>query len=330
VEMLMEGEASEAEIACFLTALRVRGETVDELVGTASALREKQVPFFEMSSSSPPTEAIDTCGTGGDGLQTFNISTASAFVVAACGMPVAKHGNKAVSSKCGSADVLTRLGMAIDIPPERAAKGFHEWGIAFFFAPVWHPAVKNVMPVRRALGFRTIFNLVGPLANPVGVAYQLVGVGEKRWLSPLAQALALLKTRSATVVHGSDGLDEVTLTGSTSVAYFSNWSSEIQTTEWTPDDFGLPTARLTDWQVEGADDSAQIIQAVLKGEQGPCRDIVLANSAATLWTSGRTSDLKQGVEQARDAIDSRRAWNLLQNLCQWTKVGNGGTIEGLH
>ena len=308
---IMGGECPDAQIAAYLTALRVRGETVDELVGTASAMREKLPPLALTT-----TELLDTCGTGGDQSGTFNISTASAIVVAGCGVPVAKHGNRSVSSSSGSADVLTCLGVDLEAEAETVADCLESIGLAFFFAPRWHPAMKHVMAARRLLRFRTIFNLVGPLSNPAGAAFQLVGVGRPEWADKLAEALGRLGTRSAAVVCGEDGLDEVTLAAPTRAVCVEGGKRRIET--WTADSFGLPGASGDDWRVDSPGESAAVIQRVLAGESGPCRNIVLANAAVALRVVGRTNDLKDGVELAAQAIDSGEARAKLDKLVEHT------------
>lgn len=313
-EQIMTGSVPELEIASFLTALRVRGETVDELYGAASIMRQKVVPLGATISG-----LLDTCGTGGDHSCTFNISTAVAIIAAATGIPVAKHGNRAVSSPCGSSEVLQALGVNLDLPPERVLACIREVGLGFFFAPHWHPAMKHVMPVRRHLRFRTIFNLLGPLSNPAGAEFQLLGIGRPEWTKKMALTLARLGTQAATVVTGSDGLDEVTLSGETTAVCVRK--GDVQTQVWCPADFGLPHSKVDDWRVETAQESAAVIQRVLAGETGPCRDVVLANAAAALWTTHHVPDLRSGVHKAAETIDSGKAKEKLAELVDFTNQG---------
>lgn len=311
-EKIMTGTVPDVEIAAFLTALRVRGETVDELYGAASVMRQKVVPWGD-----PIPGLLDTCGTGGDNSMTFNISTATAIVAAACGVPIAKHGNRSLSSPSGSAEVLHALGVNIELPTAEVRQCICEVGLGFFFAPHWHPAMRHVMPVRRQLRFRTIFNLLGPLSNPASAEFQLLGVGRPEWTRKLAQTLALLGTRSATVVTGSDGLDEVTLDGTTTAACIRD--GHVEVLHWTHEDFGLPRSVCSDWKVTSPEDSARIIVEILEGQKGPCRDIVLANTAAALWTAKKVDTLREGVQMATEAIDAGKAREKLRQLVEYTQ-----------
>lgn len=317
VMSMLRGEPSEVEVAAFLTALRVRGETAEELAGGARALR---ATALDPGTAIPGL--LDTCGTGGDHAGTFNISTAAAIVVSACGVPVAKHGNRAVSSRTGSADVLEELGVRIDGSPTATRATLTELGIAFFFAPLWHPAVRHVMPVRRALGFRTLFNLLGPLANPMNADFQLLGCPTPALAHTLGEAIARLGTKGATLVAGSDGLDEVTLGGVTHVVVVRD--GDLVTSTWHPSDFGLPEVQLEVLQVQSARESADRIRSVLAGELGPARDIVLANAAAGLWTTGRVTDLADGVRLAARAIDEGAAEAKLR---AWTSFSQANGAE---
>ncbi len=296
----LDGSWGEAELAALLTALRLRGETADELFGAASALRRRAAP---LDLGVPGL--LDTCGTGGDHAGTFNISTAAALVAAAAGAKVAKHGNRAVSSSSGSADVLECLGVPLLAEPDAVRASLGRFGFAFFFAPHWHPAMAVVRPLRRRLGFRTLFNLLGPLCNPAGAERQVVGVGRRgggeRLLDPMAEALQRLGVRNAVVVQGSDGLDEATLAGPTAVRHVTPEGIAMLT--WTPEDFGLPRSTAEAWQAADAKASAAILRGIFAGEKGPPRDIVLANAAAALWTAGQVSSLAEGVAQAADALD---------------------------
>ncbi len=305
-EIMMAGDATPAQVAGFLMALRVRGETVDELTGGAQVLRERMVKV------SAPDQALDTCGTGGDASGTFNVSTAAALVVAACGVPVAKHGNRALSSKAGSADILAALGVNIDAEPTRVERSIREAGIGFMMAPRHHGAMRHVAGTRVELGTRTIFNLLGPLANPAGAKRQLLGVFAGDWIEPLARVLGQLGSERAWVVHGSDGLDELTTTGPSQVAELR--AGQVRTFEVTPEQAGLPRARLEDLRGADAETNAAALRALLDGVRGPYRDIVLLNSAAALVVAERAEDLRSGVARAVDAIDRGAAKATLAKL----------------
>ncbi|MEX0711302.1 MAG: anthranilate phosphoribosyltransferase [Pirellulales bacterium] len=313
IDRVMRGEVSEGQIGLLLTSLRLKGETVDEVAGAAAAMRGHMRRIESQRQG-----VIDTCGTGGDGASTFNISTAAALVAAAAGVPVAKHGNRRVTSKSGSADVLARLGVNIEADLSCVSGCLDELGICFCFAPLWHQAMKHVAPVRAKLGVPTIFNLLGPLANPAGADYQLLGVARPELRGLLSAALARLGTRRALVVRGDDGLDEVTLAGPTRVTEVSQ--GHTREFAWTPADFGLEPAELTPLKVAGPDESAAIIQQVLSGQPGPARDIVVANAAAALWTAGHCDTLPGCAAMAADAIDSGAARELLARLVERTRA----------
>jgi anthranilate phosphoribosyltransferase len=301
---MMSGAVSEMRMAAFLTVLAVRGPSVAEIVGAARAMRAA------MTKIEAPRNAIDVCGTGGDGAGTLNVSTATAFVVAACGVPVAKHGNRAMSSRTGAADVLETLGVPINLDAEMARKSLVSPGFAFLFAPSYHPAMKNVGPVRRDLGFRTVFNLLGPICNPAGVRRQLIGIYAREWLEPVAQVLADLGTEKAWIVHGSDGLDELSTTGPTRVAMLEN--GQVTVRDVVPEDAGLPRATLAALKGGTAEDNARAIRDLLGGAKSAFRDIVLLNSAAALVVAGGASNLRDGVARAADAIDTGRAATALE------------------
>jgi anthranilate phosphoribosyltransferase len=307
---MMSGDATPAQMGGFLMALRVRGETVEEITGGAMAMRAKMVTV------EAPEGAIDTCGSGGDAAGTFNISTAVSIVVAAAGVPVAKHGNRALSSRSGAADVLTALGVDIDTPKAIVEQAIRDVGVGFMMAPRHHGAMRHVAGPRAELGTRTIFNLLGPLSNPAGAKRQLVGVFAKEWVEPLAEVLGRLGSERAWVVHGSDGLDEITTTGPTSVAELRNGT--VRTFEITPEDAGLPTARPAELKGGDAQHNAQALRAVLNGATGPYRDIVLFNAAAALIVADQVSDLKVGVERATTVIDSGAAETTLDRLIALT------------
>ena len=311
LEIIMSGEATPSQMGAFLMALRVRGETVDEIAGAAKVMRAKAVHV------KAPAGAIDTCGTGGDARGTFNISTGAAIVVAACGVPVAKHGNRALSSKSGSADVLAALGVNIEADMKLVEKALAEANIGFLMAPRHHSAMRHVGPTRVELGTRTIFNLLGPLSNPAGTTRQLIGVFHRQWTRPMAEVLGQLGSERAWVVHGSDGLDEVTTTGTTYVSELAN--GKVTSFEVTPEDAGLKRADPA--QLKGGDPAANAaaINDMLAGEPGPYRDIVLLNSAAALIVAGKAKDLKAGVGLAAQAIDSGKAKATLDKLVTITK-----------
>ncbi len=304
--VIMAGDATPAQIGGLLMALRVRGETVDEITGAARVMRAKALHV------DAPPGAIDTCGTGGDGSGTFNISTAAAFVVAGCGVPVAKHGNRALSSKSGSADVLAALGVKVDADLSLVRESLWTANLGFLMAPRHHNAMRHVGGARVELGTRTVFNLLGPLANPAATRLQVVGVYDDRWVRPLAEVLGRLGADRAWVVHGSDGLDELTTTGPSRVA---EWNCGAVTTfEVTPEYAGLARARAEDLKGGDAAANAAALRALLEGAAGPYRDIVLLNSAAALVVAGKATDLCAGAATAADAIDSRRAMAVLDRM----------------
>jgi anthranilate phosphoribosyltransferase len=310
---IMDGKASAVAIAALLVALRTKGETVDEIVAAARALRARaeQAPL-------PDPDAVDTCGTGGDGAGTFNVSTAAAFVVAGAGVPVAKHGNRAASSRAGSADVLEALGVRADLPVARAAAIAQRIGIGFLFARRAHPAMRHLAPVRAELGIRTLMNCLGPLVNPCGVRRQLVGVYARELVLPLAEALAQLGAESALVVYGSDGLDEITTTGPTFAARLAAGTIESMTLDAAS--LGIARARAADLLGGDAAENAAIVRAVLAAEPGPRRDLVLVNAAAALWVAGAADDLSAGLALARDSIDSGAARAKLAALAAATQA----------
>jgi len=307
---IMEGRTSDAQIAAFITALAVKGETVSEIVGAAQVMREKVTPV-----NADAEDVLDTCGTGGDATGTFNISTATALVAAGCGVTVAKHGNRSVTSGSGSAEVLDRLGVRIDAPVPVVERCLREAGIGFLFAPLLHGAMKYAIGPRREIAVRTIFNVLGPLTNPARANRQLLGVYDPRLTRTLAEVLVGLGTTHALVVHG-DGLDELTTTGTTHVAEARG--TTVRTFELTPDQVGLPTADLKDLQVDGPEESARAIRNVLDGKPGPRRDIVLMNAGAALYVGGRAADIQEGVRLAAAAIDDGRALAALERLVEIT------------
>lgn len=304
---IMAGDATPAQIAAYITALRLRGETPEIISGSAQAMREN---FSAVKA--PEGIVVDTCGTGGDGHHTFNISTTAAFVTAGAGVVVAKHGNKSVSSKCGSADVLDALGVNIAITPEHMEKCLEQVGIAFLFAPALHPAMKHAIGPRREIGIRTIFNILGPLSNPAGAQYGVLGVYSSELVPVLALAAAELGSQHLFVVHGEDGLDEISTTGITHVAEVVR--GKVKHYELSPDQVGLETATLESLKGGEPSENAAITRAVLDGEAGPRRDIVLLNAAAAIVAGGKAADLKEGVVQAAASIDSGAAKGKLNDL----------------
>ncbi|MDP7618706.1 MAG: anthranilate phosphoribosyltransferase [Dehalococcoidia bacterium] len=311
---IMEGEATPAQLAGFITALRVKGETVSEIAGLARVMRDKalrvEVP--------DPAGLLDTCGTGGDASHTFNISTASALVAAGAGLRVAKHGNRAASSACGSADVLEALGVKIDVGPETVAKSIADAGIGFMFAPTYHPAMRHAAGPRRELGVRTVFNILGPLTNPARAGHQIVGVPRPELVETIANVLGELGTRHAIVVHGADGLDELSLSGPSIVAEYKNGA--VITREVAPQELGLRHATVDQIQGGEIDRNRQIIENVLNGEPGPYRDMVVLNAAAALIAGDAATDFAGGIESARESLDSGNARERLETLVSVTQA----------
>lgn len=305
-DIMMSGDATPVQMGAFLMALRVRGETVTEIAGAARAMRAKALTL------DAPDGAVDTCGTGGDALGTLNISTAAAIVTAGCGVPVAKHGNRAMSSKSGSADVLEALGVNLDADLDVVRKCLWEVGLCFMMAPRHHGAMKHVGPVRKELGVRTVFNVLGPLSNPAGTKRQVIGVYARSWLEPLANVCADLGAERVWIVHGDDGLDELTTTTGSSIAELKD--GKVRTFGLHPEDAGLPRATLAELKGGDAETNASAISALLAGEAGPYRDIVLLNSSAALVVAGRADDVKAGVEMAAAALDNGNAARKLREL----------------
>jgi len=322
LEQIMTGGCSDAQIAALLTALRMKGETVDEIIGFARVMRRKAVavrPQRFVSSEIAGTERealIDTCGTGGDVSGSFNVSTATAFVVAGCGVRVAKHGNRSVSSQCGSADVVEALGIKIELAPAMIAACIDQVGIGFLHAPLLHEAMKFVAPARRQMAIRTIFNMLGPLTNPAGANTQVIGVYAAPLTEMLAEALRVLGSKRALVVHGSDGLDEISISAESKITELAK--GELQTYTVTPEDFGLRRAPLEAIRGGDAQQNSRMILEVLNGGRGPRRDIVLLNGAAALVASSRVSDFTEGVGLAAEAIDSGAALAKLERLIEFT------------
>ncbi|MBD3378901.1 MAG: anthranilate phosphoribosyltransferase [Candidatus Omnitrophica bacterium] len=316
-EQIMTGAASREDIVSFLTGLSEKGETVEEISGGARVMRDKAL---KVRVEKGPV--LDTCGTGGSGINRFNISTAVSFVLAGGGVKVAKHGNRSASSKCGSADVLEALGVRIDADHSIMSRCLNEINIAFLFAPIFHKAMKYAAPARKEIGKRTIFNILGPLSNPASVSCQVLGVFERKLTVPLAEVLGRLGSERALVVHGEDGLDEITITGPTRVSELKDGA--VRTYDIGPSDFGVEKAGIEEITGGSARDNAAIVKAVLSGERGPRRDIVLINSSAGFLAAGRTADLKEGVRLAQDSIDSGKALETLNALVEMTGKAGGG------
>ncbi len=310
---IMGGEATPAQIGSFITALRMKGETVDEISGAVRVMRDKATPIDSGVDIAHGGVLVDTCGTGGDGSGTFNVSTTTAFVVAGAGVPVAKHGNRSVSSNCGSADVLEAAGISLELSPEQVGKCIRELGIGFLFAPALHGAMKHAIGPRREMGIRTIFNILGPLTNPAGANVQILGVFDAALIEPLANVLGKLGSKRALVVHGEGNLDELTVTGETLVAELRD--GKVSTYSVNPEDLGFAKATLDQLQ-GGADaaESAQQMKAVLGGEKGAKRDMVLLNSGAALMAAGICDDLRSGIARAAETIDSGKALKKLEQL----------------
>ena len=305
-DRMMSGEATPSQMGGLLMALRVRGETVEEITGAVATMRAKMLPV------DAPADAIDVVGTGGDASGSYNISTCAAFIVAGAGVPVAKHGNRALSSRSGAADVLSALGVRIDLTPADISRCISDAGIGFMFAPAHHPAMKNVAPTRVELGTRTIFNLLGPLSNPANVKRQMVGVFSKQWVEPVAHVLKNLGSERAYVVHGSDGLDEITTSGATWVATLED--GKVRTFEIAPEDVGLSRCKPDALRGGDAQTNADALKAVLAGQNGAYCDVAVFNAAAALCVAGRAKDLKQGVATARKSIESGAARHRLERL----------------
>jgi anthranilate phosphoribosyltransferase len=310
MEEILSGRSNEETIVALLTVLRAKGETVGELVGFARAMRRHATPVFA-EGSRPDELLVDTCGTGGDSSGTFNISTAAAFVAAGAGVHVAKHGNRSISSKCGSADVLEALGVSLDVAPERVGAAIHEIGIGFLYAPALHTAMRHAMPARRRLG-RTAFNLLGPLTNPAGARAQVAGVFSEKVVEKVALVLSELDVERAFVVHGAGGLDEISLAGETTIGDVHH--NAVRIYQVTPEDFGLERAPLEAISGGDAAHNATLIRAILSGETGPRRDIVVANAAAAIVASGRAADFLEGAQLAAASIDSGEAGKKLDAL----------------
>jgi anthranilate phosphoribosyltransferase len=303
---IMEGRTTDSQIGSFLTALRIKGETVDEITGAARVMRDKAAKIKS------PRGVLDTCGTGGDMSRTFNISTTTAIVVAAAGVPVAKHGNRAVSSRSGSADLLEALGIRIDLQPDKVEKCLFETGFGFLFAPLFHPAMKYAVGPRRDMGIRTIFNILGPLTNPASAKRQVLGVFSDRLTEPLAMVLGNLGAENALVVHGEDGLDEITISNGTKASHYLD--GKVENLYLSPEDFGLARGKIEDLVGGDRDENAKITYDILRGVEGPKRDVVLINSAAAIAVSEIAPDFQTAIGMAKECIDSGRAIKKLEEI----------------
>ncbi len=325
MDVIMSGQATPAQIGSFITALRLKGETIEEITGAARVMREKATKIAADKSlvsidrddiNLDKETIVDTCGTGGDGTNTFNVSTTSAFVVAGCGLRVAKHGNRSVSSQCGSADVIESLGVKLDVSPKVVEECLNQVGMGFLFAPALHGAMKYAIGPRKEIGIRSIFNILGPLTNPAGANVQVLGVYDKHLTPILAEVLNRLGCRSAFVVYGEDSLDEVSITGRTFVSELKN--GQVSNYSIEPEDFGLSRASISELKGGDAEENAQIVRNVLKSEPGARRNIVLLNAAAALVAAGRATDFLEGINQGADAIDSGLALKKLEALIEIT------------
>lgn len=320
MEEIMTGRATDAQIAAFITALRLKGETVDEISGFASVMRKHALPVKAKAVS-----LVDTCGTGGDAPNTFNISTAAAFVVAGAGVPVAKHGNRSVSSQSGSADVLEALGVKVDLKPEKVGECIDRIGIGFLFAPCFHLAMKYAIGPRRQIGIRTVFNVLGPLTNPAGAEHQVVGVYDGGLTEVIARVLGNLGAKHALVVHGDDGTDEVTITAGTTISELrGGW---VRTYKIHPEMFGMKTASLSEIAGGTAEHNAKILLSVLEGERGPRRDVVVLNAAAALVAADKAADISEGIAMACQSIDSGTARRKLDELRELTYCEEGDRVS---
>lgn len=308
---IMEGKTTDAQIAALITSLRMKKETIDEITGFAKAMRAHAVRIkLEVA------DVVDTCGTGGDLLGTFNISTAAAFVVAGCGVHIAKHGNRSVSSAAGSADVLEALGVKIDVSPEAVSTCIDKIGIGFLFAPLLHPAMRYAIGPRKEIGIRTVFNILGPLTNPAFASSQILGVYDLPLTAILAEVLGNLGVRHALVVHGADGMDEISTTGETTISEFKE--GKVKTYTINPEEFGLPRAQIEDFEGGSPKDNAETLRSILKGEKGPKRDIVSANASAALVAADKVTDFKQGLSLAEESVDEGKALEKLDKLIEFS------------
>ena len=317
MDAIMSGVVTGAQIGALVTALRMRGETVGEIAGFAAAMRQHALRVEVPHDGRP---LVDTCGTGGDASGTFNISTTAAFAIAAAGVRVAKHGNRAITSKCGSADLLEGVGVAIELTPEQVCRCVEEVGIGFMYAPAFHPAMRFVGPARREIGIRTIFNVLGPLTNPAGARHQLVGVGHPDIARKLAEVLGLLGSVRAVLVHAEEGLDEIGIAGASAVTEFDARQGEVRTYVVTPEDFGLERGTVADLAGGGAAENVAITREILSGATGPRRAITLLNAGAGIYAADAADSFAEGIALAAEAIDSGRALAKLEELARFTQA----------
>jgi len=319
MKSIMSGEATPSQIASFLTALRVKGETVEEITAFAKVMRQFSVKITPHVNG----VLVDTCGTGGDKIKTFNVSTAAMFVAAGAGVPIAKHGNRSVTSKAGSADVVEALGVRIDMLADGVQRCIENVGIGFMFAPQFNPAMKHAAPVRKEMGIRTVFNILGPLTNPAGARAQLMGVYDASLTEKLASVLGRLGCERAMVIHGLDGLDEISTLGETKVSELKN--SAVKTYKISPGDFGIPRARVEDIAGKSLEENVRMMLGVLKGDDGPKRDIVMLNAAAAILVGGKAKNMKDGLNVARKSLESGNAYDKVAQLVE----ASGGDIKKL-
>ncbi|UCD18677.1 MAG: anthranilate phosphoribosyltransferase [Candidatus Zixiibacteriota bacterium] len=312
IEQIMSGQISPVQTAAFLTALRLKGETTEEILGAAQAMRRKVKPVKHHQET-----VFDNCGTGGDGSGTFNISTTAAFVVAACGVPVAKHGNRSISSKCGSADVLQQLGVEISLTPDQIGECLDELGIGFLFAPNLHPAMKEVAPIRKELGFRTIFNLLGPLTNPAFASHQLIGVFSGDYIEKIADAARGLGIKKVMTVYNQDGIDEITTSGLNNICFAEN--GQARSLSILPEEFGFARCRVEDLRGGDAQENAVIALSILRGQKGPKRDTVVLGAAVSLLVAEKVTGIKEGIDMASDCIDTGAALEKLKSFSIFTR-----------
>jgi anthranilate phosphoribosyltransferase len=317
MDAIMTGQVTGAQIGALVTALRMRGETVDEIAGFASAMREHALRVPVADTGAP---LVDTCGTGGDASGTFNISTTASFVIAAAGVRVAKHGNRAVTSGCGSADLLEALGVKIELTPEQVGRCVDEVGIGFMYAPAFHPAMRFVGPARREMGIRTVFNVLGPLTNPAGASHQLIGVGHPEIAQKLAQVLRILGSQHAVLVHAEEGLDELGLAGPSNVTEYDRRSGEVTTYQVRPEDFGLARATVADLAGGDAAQNVEITRSILNGEPGPRRSVTLLNAGAGIYAADAAETFADGIRIAESMIDSGKALAKVDELVAYTQA----------
>lgn len=317
MDAIMTGQVTDAQIGALVTALRMRGETVSEIAGFATAMRSHSLRVPVAATGAP---LVDTCGTGGDNAGTFNISTTASFIIAAAGVRVAKHGNRAVTSKCGSADLLEGLGVQIELTPDQVGRCVDEVGIGFMYAPAFHPAMRFVGPARREMGIRTVFNVLGPLTNPAGASHQLIGVGHPDIAHKLAQVLQVLGSRHAVLVHADEGLDELGLGGTSTVTEFDARDGEIRSFDVTPEDFGLRRANLSDLAGGDAATNVTITRSILSGESGPRRSVTILNAGAGIYAADAAGSFAEGIRIAEGAVDSGRALAKVDELVAFTRA----------